>query len=201
MIELDYLLFLFQHDCCLWCWSAVPTFLRCARYRLVVIILRIFPSFLTFYQLFFLFPWYRLTVILLGIFPIFWKFLLTTSISWAKVSSFYIIFDPHCLSFKSLDSITFCLNEIWIFFFIVRYNDILAGNNLLHCNNCSVSFLVLAICSMTDAEDLFFDGTNLRTSLGTSTQLQHANFLLFVQNSGIWYAGSYCVCNIICFFH
>ena len=73
----------------------------------------------------------------------------------------------------------------------MRYNDILAGNNLLHCNNCSVYFLVLAICSMTDAEDFFFDGTNLKTSPGTSTQLQHGKFLLFVQNSEIWYAGSY----------
>ena len=116
--------------------------------------------------------------------------------------SFYIIFEPYCLSFGSLGSSSCCLIEIWFFFvFIVGYNDVLAGNKLLHCNNSSVSFLVLAICSMTDAAD-FLDGTNLGTSLGTSTELQHANFFGFLCKIVEFDMQVVtCICNIICFFH
>ena len=116
--------------------------------------------------------------------------------------SFYIIFEPYFLSFGSLGSSSYCLIEIWFFFvFIVGYNDVLAGNKLLHYNNSSVSFLVLAICSMTDAAD-FLDGTNLGTSLGTSTELQHANFLGFLcKIVELDMQVVTCICNIFCFFH
>ena len=54
---------------------------------------------------------------------------------------------------------------------------------------------------MTDAAD-FLEGTNLGTSLGTSTQLQHAIFLFFVCKIVEFDTQVVtCICNIICFFH